>query len=159
MRIFNQVIVYSNDPLKRVEEKTWVETVLQLDARDPKLFESLNELGYFRRMPPGWKGDEPAFRDDWPGFKFELKENRVELFSDDMFVVELLGNFVSAFLRRFRDEKEIWICTYATVAPPHFNGGGALVVNGKTWRTKSTYDAIHELKKELGAEGPPWLMS
>ena len=128
-------------------EKAWIRHVLEVQE---------DVLAVLKKAGVRPKPIEPEW---WPGFSWKLRdlEGELWLYSEDNGCLEHVGEFVRAFLDRFRP-KACWSVTWAdTCSAPRigeFSGGG-LFVSAKRIQFFTPDEQIHRLQKRFEKSARP----
>ena len=131
---------------------TFSEVIARLDAHERKWVRRV--LGCDRNVRRTLSGAglrvSAVDLEDWPGFQWQFNDADSELWlhADESGNVDHVGEFVRAFLARFRPN-ECWTLTWAeTCSKPRVGefGGGALFITAKALKTFRAAKVIHRLQ-------------
>jgi len=124
-------------PLKTKEEREWVEKTL---AKFQSMFD--DECGEWPKWMLFWK------EFGYLGFDTEMRAEGLWIGTEESGVVDLVAEFVRAFLHEFHPDKfwkMTWACTCSKPRVDEFDGG-ALMVTANTISFMNSYRWFNQMK-------------
>ena len=123
------------------DEAEWIERMLGCDPEEPSILE---EAGFDLKE---------IDLEYWPGFESELRnaEGEFWLYGDEYANVSHAGEFVRAFLAKFRSD-QCWSLTWAeTCSKPRVGefGGGGLFVTAKEVTALNATDWVNQQRQQF----------
>src|ERR1700722_15164163 len=121
------------------EEEAWIRQVLDVEDEKSAV---LKEAGLRVKA---------VDVDCWPGFEWDVRDAELWIYSEESGYIEHVGEFVRAFLSRFRRD-DCWSLTWAAACSKPRIGefyGGGLFVTAKNAKFFNAADALNQMHRRF----------